>query len=218
MKCQMSHSKKGRPVKVELEFENDVITESTFTSSTGKPRSVQIPKGLYGDDPKLYIGRRQLELASQGFQFDREDTELAKDRIHVSVHLDGDLLSLLCSQLVQTPSQLSQLSDQKVLSHGMLVTLFSNGNAKELSIAFLRSALNAQQATLLALAFRCTNGTAMAADFLGEAVDLPALIKPLRNFDSLSDSVLDRFDAHGITLRLVDFRKIEPVVAGFVGF
>lgn len=217
MKCRMTHTKKGRPIRVELEFENDVVTEKTYTSSR-VPRSVQIPKGLYGDDPKQYLGRRMFELASQGFQFDQEDTELARDRIHVSVHLDGDLLSLLCSQLVETPKQLSALGDQKVLSNGMLLSVSTSAMSSELSIAFLKSALNARQATLLALAYRCTNGTATAADFLGDAVDLPALIKPLRNFDSLGDSTLDRFDALGITLRLVDYRKMEPVAAGFVGF
>lgn len=217
MKCELINQNKGKPEKVRLEFDGSVITESVFTKMDGNPRTKQIPRALFGDDPKRYIGRRMFELMGTGYSVNSEDTELAKDRMCTTAMM-SDARLVVFMKLVVTRNQWDVLNaGRSLLAHDMLVSHAVSPMSQSVCLSFLHSCLNAHQATLLALAHRCSNSTSTTANFLGDLVDLPTLVKPLRNFESLSDEVLDQFEDMGIALRTVDYRKIKPDIAGFVG-
>lgn len=202
---------------VSLTFDDGVIKEAVAKDSSAKPRIREIPKAFFGDKPLTHLGSMILERIAAGYEVLREDQELQVDRFTSRfTGTSNTLVDVALRELLPSESIRPLLSGETVRFRGMLLTRESAGDQMSLVATFLRSALDQEGATLLAVLNRADR-TCASGDATGQCFSLLELLKGLAQFEALSDTVLDRLQQHGLSLRPVDFRQIDQSMSGFVG-
>lgn len=203
---------------VTLSYENDTIKEAVSKDRNTKPRSREFPKMVFGDKPLTHLGLMILERIGTGYQIQNEDRELSTDRITSVFNVTSShLVDVLLRDLLSSEQMRALLMPgAHVHTHGMLLARDTVGEELVLRTTFLRSALDATSATLLAVLNRCSRDNT-TADFIGDFFSLPGIVKDIADYECLGDALLDKLQANGLSLRPVDFRQIEQTMTGFVG-
>lgn len=222
MKCSLTITKDGKPARAEVFFEDRQVTVATYSRSTGSPRLKQYPASSYGSNAQCFIGHLILEFLESGYSITSENDDLGRDRVSVTLDVEPAYIAALLPQLVPARALPELMKGRKILHERLLVLYEKVSNQHQLVLTFVTTGLAPDIATRLALAYRCAKADVppRTNTFQGLTIDLPAFLKPLRDFTRLDLSVLDQFDKLGLALRPVDFRVMQTPssFAGYVGF
>ena len=220
--CNLVNETSAKAGSVTLSLVNNAVVEAVAKDRSAKPRTKEYPKSAVGDSPIVFMGRMVLERLANGYAVLDESDHFSTDRVNTCLTFDSNpRLELVLGQLLPRQLQPSFKDGDKVYANGMLVGREATPYGMALNIAFLQSGLTAIQATLLAVAKRCSAFDKApehyTANFQGDYLDLATIVKPLRQYELFGDAVLDQFQAAGVTLRSVDFRNVQSKLVGFVG-
>lgn len=220
--CTMKKEGGSSSRYLQLELTDQGIIESLSNEPKFKMAKKKVyPSSLISTDGVGFMGNLILGHIATGWSLDKEDEALAKDRHYLLVQLDSTSKAALLAKLLLPGEARKLLRDDKpVFQDKRLVTRVSSMNKPMISLTtmFLKSQLDAMQATILAAAARFAMEVPSLGNFHGEMFSSAALFGDLRNFSLLDDALLDECEAAGIALRLVDFRQLAARPQAFVGF
>lgn len=203
---------------VDLTYDGNAITEARRKKLGDKPKTSQIPRAIYGSNPLTFIGSRAMEWLAKDYDVQSESEALASDRVQITCTLATGRVQPVLTELL-LPEDVSRLlkRSERIRTMGLLVAVANDELADRVHITAQRSALDVQTATLIGVLSQGSMRL-MASDYSGAEVKVPDLTRGIASYESLGETRLDRLEAIGIPLRVIDYRKVASPMVGFVGF